>query len=248
MRRILIVEASDVLAQLFKETCFSEDIVRICTDGYTALELLEAFRPEILLLNLTLPYKTGWEVLLEATYLPRQTVVFSYLSNPYISYGLGCLGVQHVLHMPTPDSIRQALLWMENNQTGVRADLRQQVTAHLQRLGIPKDLEGYQILSVALPLLVRTPDQALGKELYPAVVCALGKGNEKTVEHSLREAVTQGWKHRSDIIWAEYFARNGNGQIRCPTNKQFLMAVLSRLQKDMGLQEQIQRKIDRHGR
>lgn len=248
MRRILIVEESEVLAQLFQETCFPEDTVRICTDGYAALELLEEFRPEILLLNLTLPYKTGWEVLLEATYLPRQTVVFSYLSNPYISQGLGCLGVQCVLHMPTPDSIRQALVWMQSNRTGVRADLRQRVTEHLQRLGIPKNLDGYQILAVALPLLVHTPDQALGKELYPAVVCALGKGNEKTVERSMRDGITQGWQRRNDIIWAEYFPRNSNGQISCPTNKQFLMALLDKLQKETRLQEQIREQYSLSGR
>lgn len=233
MRRVLIVEQSDILVRVMTKDFLPEDEIRSCADGITALHMLAEFRPDILVLNMSLPYKTGLDVLMESVYLPPQILVCSYVTNPYVTRMLGLLGVQCVLHMPTAGSVRRALTLMSDQHDRIRPDMRQLVTEHLRRLGISPNLDGHKMLLVGLPLLYNDPTQPLVKEFYPAVACAVGKESPAAVEKSIRDAITKAWECRDESAWEQYFSRNGRGQISNPTNKKFLTTLISRLQQEL---------------
>lgn len=238
MRRVLIADGSEILIQLIAKACFADDEVYRCTDGHSALEMLVQHRPEIFLLNLSLPYKDGLAVLREAVFLPRRVIAMTYLSDPHILRELEALGVQYVLHMPTADGVRQALATVEARLSGVRTDLRGQTVFHLQQLGISPKLQGYQMLVVGLPIFCRDPAQLLDKELYPAIVCAMGQGSTASVERSVRQAIRSGWKNRTDRVWRQYFPVNARGEIRCPTVKSFLKVLAPLLEAQCDAQEE----------
>jgi DNA-binding response OmpR family regulator len=64
--KILIVEDEEALAQVLKEKFEKEDFeVKIVVDGETALPLVKSFMPDMVLLDLILPKKSGVEVLKE---------------------------------------------------------------------------------------------------------------------------------------------------------------------------------------
>ncbi len=130
------------------------------------------------------------------------------------------------------ETVQQALDFEENMIPTVRTDLRSQILNHLHRLGIPNNLDGYQMLTVGLPLYMQDPGQTLSKELYPAIACAMGRGSSQTVERSVRQAIHAGWKHRDDRVWREYFMPDAGGTATCPNNKKFLTALLTRLQQE----------------
>ncbi len=232
MRRVLIVDESEMLVQIITKACFGDDEVRFCADGNTALALLAQYRPDLLVINMSLPYKDGLTVLRQAAFLPRQVLAISYLTDPYILRELGALGVQYVLHMPTPSGVRQALKTMANMESGIRADLRSAVVEHLHRLKIPTNLDGYRMLVVGLPLFYKDLSQPLGKELYPAIICALGQGSEQTVERSMRQTIKAAWKNRTDSVWTQYFPPNSRGVIPCPSTKKFLTVLARQLQQE----------------
>ena len=233
MRRILIVEQSDILVQVMTHDCQPEDEVRACADGITALQMLSEFRPDVLVINLSLPYKTGMDVLMEASFLPGQIIACSYVTSPFVLRALGVLGVQYVLHMPTAASLKRALATPPDAYGGVRPDLRQRVTEHLRRLGVAPNLEGYKMLLVGLPLLCSDPTQPLGKEFYPAVAATVEKDSASAVEKAIRDVITKAWERRDDSVWQQYFPRNGRGQISNPSNSRFLKTLVQCL-----LQEQ----------
>lgn len=232
MRRVLIVDHSDVFIRAVSDACFAADQVLSCSDGSEALSLLSDFRPDLLILNLSMVYTDGFTVLRQAQFLPETVILTSYVADPYVMRIAGALGVRYVLQMPTPIGIRHALKEIEKSPPGVRTDLRSVVLGHLHRLGIPTDLDGHQILTLGLPLYLQDPDQTLSKELYPAIACAMGRGTAQTVERSIRQAVQAGWKHRNEQIWREYFPTNAAGIISCPNNKKFLTAMLVQLQQE----------------
>ena len=232
MRRVLIVDDSELLVQHIANACFSGDEVCSCGDGNTALDMLSAFCPDLLLLNMTLPYKDGLAVLREAAFLPKTILAISYMTDPHVVRMLGALGVQYVLHMPTARGIDQALQYLQQVSPAVRTDLRSSVIEHLHRLRIPTNLDGYRMLAVGLPLFLGDIGQQLGKELYPAIACAMGYGTEQTVERSIRQAIKTGWKCRDDHVWGQYFPPNTRGVISCPSNKKFLMTLAQRLQEE----------------
>lgn len=232
MRRVLIVDDSEILIDYFTRSCFADDQVFSCPDGLQAIEMLSECKPDLLVINLSLAYMDGLAVLRQAEFLPKTVIAISYVSNPHLLRVLGALGVRHTLYMPTPKALRQALEAEKNMVPRVRTDLRSQVLHHLHRLGIPTNLDGYQILTVGLPLYMRDPGQTLSKELYPAIVCAMGRGSNQTVERSIRQAIRAGWKHRDDSVWREYFTPGDGDVIPCPNNKKFLTALMTQLQQE----------------
>ncbi|MCL4406211.1 MAG: response regulator [Patescibacteria group bacterium] len=62
--KIAIVEDEEALAQVLKEKLEKEKFdVKIAVDGETALPLIKAFTPDMILLDLLLPKKPGLDVL-----------------------------------------------------------------------------------------------------------------------------------------------------------------------------------------
>lgn len=233
VRRVLIVEQSEILIRVLAKDCRPEDDVRFCADGMTALSMLAEFRPDVLVINMSLPYKTGLDVLMESTYLPPYILVSSYVTNPYVTRVLGVLGVQCILHMPTAGSLRRALDLLSDEHGRIRPELRQQITQHLRRLGLNPGMEGYKMLVVGLPLLFQDPTQPLVKEFYPAVADAMGKVSPAAVEKTIRDVVSKAWQCRNDSVWEQYFSRNGQGKISHPSNGKFLKTLVYCLQQEM---------------
>lgn len=230
-RRILIVDESEYFIQLVARKCFAGDEVRSCSDGFGALAMLKDFRPDLLLMSLSLPFLDGLSVLRQAAYLPETVLVVSNMTDPQTLRMVYALGVDHVLCLPTPSTVLRALDRASDTTPGIRKDLRSSILEHLHRLGIPTDLDGYQMLTVGLPLYLKDPGQTLGKELYPAIACAMDRGSSQTVERSIRQAIHAAWKRRDERIWGMYFPPGPNGTIPCPNNKKFLTALLAHLQE-----------------
>jgi DNA-binding response OmpR family regulator len=66
MQKILIVEDEEALAKVLEEKFQREKFeVKIAVDGEAGVEAVRQFRPEMILLDLILPKKSGFDVLKE---------------------------------------------------------------------------------------------------------------------------------------------------------------------------------------
>ena len=92
----------------------------------------------------------------------------------------------------------------------------------LTELRVPVHKAGYRQLLTAIPLFARDPRQSLSKELYPAVAEALGYSDWKTIEYSIRRAISGAWSHRDPAAWKKYFPSDK----KAPSNKVFISAML----------------------
>src|SRR3989344_3964847 len=64
MAKILIVEDEEVLLEVLKEKLEEDDYdVRIARDGEEAISVTKTFKPDLILLDLLLPKKSGFDVL-----------------------------------------------------------------------------------------------------------------------------------------------------------------------------------------
>ena len=90
----------------------------------------------------------------------------------------------------------------------------------------PAELEQKKITCIPLKVLFGTEEFeeniSLSKELYPFIASRMQLSDYRAVEHSIRQAIHQGWEHRDPEIWNQYFPDDS----KCPSNKIFL-AVLS---------------------
>ena len=225
--KLLIADGGDEFRQALAGVLSERYAVRTCSNGVQALELLRAFRPDILVTDLMLPQLDGLTLLqlaFQEGIRPRVLVTATYFSD-YIRGTLDRLGVDY--YMQKPCSL-QALAYRIADFTAADAPAaintvqpEDWVSATLLRLGIGAHLDGFRYLQIAIPHFRQDTHQAITKELYVAVAETCGK-EAKQVERSIRSAIENAWKRRTDRIWAEYFSPGPDGTIPKLSNGKFI--------------------------
>ena len=100
MHRLLIADSDDGFLMAAKEAFSSDFEVMTCQDGETALELLSTLQPQVLIVNLMLPFKDGLTVLQEAAVLPPVTIATTPIILPYIENACSALKIGYLMVSP----------------------------------------------------------------------------------------------------------------------------------------------------
>lgn len=228
MQVLLIAESSEYFRRALADAFSADFQVHTCADGYDALELLQSLQPDGLIINMSLAFKDGLSVLREAERLPPVVMALCATRSSYILHSLQEAGVSFI--MPIPCTVRTVhTRFLELTTAGLQEmafrQLQTQVAAHLQLLGFPSHLGGYKMLCLAIALYHQDPQQALTKEIYPAVAEHLSGNYEiPAIERSIRSAISVAWHHRDGAVWKEYFPKG-----KLPSNKQFISAIAQKL-------------------
>ena len=225
MLKILIADGSEPFTDALTEVLKKDFELKICHDGETALELLLSYEPDILILNFMLPYKDGLTLLQQSAHKPKIILAISPYVNPYIEQTAANLGVQYIMIMPKVDALRVRLLDMIASDLSPREEPKSQVMVHLHILNFFTHLDGYHQLCVGIPLFLQNPGMRLSKELYPVIADHFGLPDARTVEHSIRKAITAAWDRKNPTVWEKYFP----GCKACPTNKAFISRLAEML-------------------
>lgn len=227
MQRILIADAAGDWRELLEHALSQQYLLRTCSDGRQAEELLERFRPDVLILDLMLSGADGLSVLrfMEGcTQRPRIIVTGRYFSE-FTNKALDHYQVDSVMMKPcTVQSVLdrvEELLEQELLLFPLGLNPYDDITALLVRLGIRTSQQGFRFLRRGILMLMEDPTQQLTKVLYPAIAVEF-KTTKENVEKALRTSVTHGWRNRRDDVWRYYFPPAPNGQIPKPTAGQFL--------------------------
>ena len=229
MQKLLIADSSEPFTAALTNALCKDFQIQVCPDGETALELLLSFRPDVLILNLQLPYKDGLTVLQEAAFLPEHILATTSFLSPYVERCAAALGVTYAMITPSVTALRVRVMDMvQQNKTALQPeDLPAATITHLHILSLKTSVDGYRQLCEAIPLFYMDSHQLLSKELYPAVAAKCGCKDSRSVEHSIRKAIEAAWETRNKTVWEKYFP----GYKKCPTNKQFISKIAEMLKK-----------------
>lgn len=235
MQKLLIADSSEIFMSALKAALEKEFHICTCGDGSTLAGLLAEYQPDVLILNLMLPYTDGITALQASTFHPPVILAIAMHMSAYVERAVTDLGIDYTMIAPSVDSVVLRLRdLMRSYETPTdTADIQEQIRHHLRMLNIPTHLDGHRQLCIALPLFAQNPQQRITKELYPAVARIFGCHDWRSVEHSVRNAIVYGWKHRDNAIWRKYFGLSANGTVSCPSNKEFL-SRLAELLKESG--------------
>lgn len=223
MRTLLLVDGAEEVTAAIAYYLRGEFSVSVCHDGEKALRLLQSQRPDILVMNLMLPYMDGLTMLQESAYCPPVVLAWSYFVNDYVAERALAVGVNMLLITPSPRTVAVRLMDLLNGCPAEEkpATPEAKVALQLHLLGFAGGRDGYRQLCVGIPLFCEDPQQNLSKELYPAIARLCDGKTEKCVEHSIRNAIEHAWKHRKGTAWERAFP----GTERCPTNKTFIARI-----------------------
>jgi len=226
-RTALIVDPSQEVREGLAEALKPDFRVMGCGDGNSALDLLDRLKPDVLILELSLPRLDGIGVLRrmrEMDSVPR-VLVFTENRAVFALAALETLRVDYVMYKPTPaaivaERVRELLApRCADPLTWETADI-------LLALSIPEPCQGYRHLLTGLPLLAAQPVQFLGKTFY-LEIAQRNNATSNSVEKAIRDAIHAGWENGDPRAWHRYFP----GITRCPQNKQFLTRLAAVLQR-----------------
>lgn len=224
MQRLLIADSSEIYISALESALAGQFDIYTCCDGESALTALQTFRPDILVLNLSLPYKDGITLLQESTFRPPIIVTLTGYISHYVEHSLGELGVDYTMISPSVSSLCLRLMDLTERYNTLPDSMDPQAVTshHLHLLNIPSHRDGYRQLLVAVPLFAKNPMQFMTKELYPQVAKICGSRDGRAVEHSIRKVIASAWKCRDNAVWRKYFPPGPRGSIPCPSNKEFI--------------------------
>lgn len=224
MQKLLIADSSAVFAEALEGALQEQFEIVTCADGMTLQELLPLYQPDILILNLMLPYKDGLTVLQESVFHPSVILAITTHLSAYTERSILSLGIDYTMIAPAVDTVVLRLqdLIRQYTPQAKTMSLEERAAYHLKLLNFPNHLDGYRQLCLALPMYADNPRQLLTKELYPDVAKRGDFKDGRSVEHSIRKAIYASWMHRDNAVWRKYFSFGPDGTIPCPSNKVFL--------------------------
>ena len=220
MYKILVAEDSDAYSFLLQDLFEREFDMQFCRDGETALELLQSFQPDAMVINLMLPFKDGLTVLQESPFKPRAVLAITPFLSEYVTKAAEGAGVHYLTILPSPQSLRLRLLDLIATNVAPKEDLRMQTIVMLHTLNFKPHLDGYHQLCMAIPIYALNPSIRLSKELYPQIAEAFLLPDPRTVEHSIRKAIRAAWRRMQPEVWGKFFPLEGRDRSACPTNKE----------------------------
>lgn len=232
-QKILLVDASPEFCGVISDMLGGSVELVLCHDGIKALELLERFRPDVLVTDLTLPGLDGISLLKAATGLtPRPAcLVTTRFLSPYIENTIESLRVDMVVMKPCDvRSLADLILDLSQQKEmgALSASYDDPIINALIALNVPTNRSGFQVLADAIGIYMDCPGISMTKELYPI----LGKRHERSVcatERVIRTALQDAWETRDEKIWRIYFHPDHTGHIARPSNSSFISAIAEHL-------------------
>lgn len=233
-KRLLIADSTAEFCVALETILQDEFCIRIAHSGTEALDLLDQFAPQMLVLDVTLPGLDGIRVLeyAAAQGLRMKTLVTTPVRSEYIFSKLMQLEVSYVLMKPcnlkiAAERVRDIAADGDALPATARSD-EQKLAAILLELGFNPKHNGYHYLCAAVHLFGTDNTQSLTKELYGAVGAVYGV-HWQQVERSVRTALEAAWNHRDERIWKQWFPAGTLSAAKRPTNGEVICRLAEHL-------------------
>ena len=97
--KLLIAVKSEIMTELLVSSLSMHD-VHTCDTGPDALAMLEKYRPDALILDLTLPIMDGLTVLRKTSFRPHSILALTNLATPAVLQAAADAGVQDMILIP----------------------------------------------------------------------------------------------------------------------------------------------------
>lgn len=96
-----------------------------------------------------------------------------------------------------------------------------------KELGIPSDSDGAEYVRNAARVLCISPGKSLTKGVYLMVgMMSEEKAGADQVRIAIASCIRNAWEERDEDVWACYFPVGRPGRTECPSNLEFLMAIV----------------------
>nr|WP_312576283.1 sporulation transcription factor Spo0A [Sedimentibacter sp.] len=227
------------------------DVVEMVDDGLKAVEAVEKYEPDILILDIIMPHLDGLGVLekLHKKNLSKfpKVIVLSAVGHDKVTQRAISMGVDYYIVKPFNfESFAERMMQISEFETSrvqnknkeviynekVKSELSLEVkiTEILHEVGVPAHIKGYQYLRTSIIDVVNNIELlgAITKELYPSIAIkytTTPSRVERAIRHAIEVAWTRGKIETINNIFG-YTIHNNKGK---PTNSEFIAMISDKL-------------------
>jgi len=238
-KTLLIVDSAETFREALEATLKDEFCIHIANSGEKALEILDRFAPDVMVMDVMLPGVDGISVLQHTRQRGYATKVLATISvrSEYILDKLMQLQVSYVLLKScsvavAAERVREiAYAYCQIPKT--LEDEGQKLAQILLELGWNPKHNGYRYLCKAVTLYAADRTQLLTKELYVAVGKVYGVSWQQ-IERSIRGALEAAWKNRNDQSWYKWFPAGTLSALKRPTNGEVICRLAEHFRLEKG--------------
>lgn len=223
-------------------------ILDMATNGNEAIEMIRRYSPDVVLLDLVMPYLDGLGVLHELKNLKIQKrpkiIVMSAVSHDIVTKNVIALGADYFMIKPCDMHLLEERIRMIGRLTSQKDDcdlrisnvqnLEVTITAIIHEIGIPAHVKGYHYLREAIIQVItdNTLINAITKQLYPSIAKKFSTEPSR-VERAIRHAIELAWDRGNTDTLNSFFGytiQNSKGK---PTNSEFIAMIADKLMLNM---------------
>lgn len=241
--RVVLADGDDLFCAQLQEAMENArelQTVGVAQDGCRAVELVREQKPDVLVLDMSLPQKDGLTVIKEIHGMERRPMILlmSYYMTEFVADTVSGMGVQYIMLKPSEASavaerVRDLCDARSRSRSAApqQVDVEAMVTNIIHEIGVPAHIKGYQYLREAILIAIDDMDviNAITKVLYPQVAKAFATTPSR-VERAIRHAIEVAWD-RGDLETLQrffgYTVSNTKGK---PTNSEFIALIADKLQ------------------
>ena len=263
-------EINIVIADNNRELCatladlieLQEDMKLIGTayDGIEALQIVEETKPNVLILDITMPYLDGIGVLEKLAEFdqPPIVIILTAFEQEAMIQRLITMGASYYMVKPFDagtliERIRQFAkkqqpsplkaiktseepgIYASNRREKTNNQLELEVSKLFHEMGIPAHFRGYAYLRDAI-IMAAKEVEVLGnitKNLYPRIAEKY-RSSASGVESAIRHTIEIGWERGNSEFIRDFFGTE-NGKNRFPTTASFIAKVADKLRLESKL-------------
>ena len=256
LKKVRIVIADDnkefrLILKDFLESKNLFDVVEMADDGLKALDAVQKFEPDILILDIIMPHLDGLGVLeklhkMELKKFPK-VIILSAVGHDKVTQRAINMGVEYYIVKPfnfesfadriiqiseleTSKVQNKSKEIVHNEKVNEELSLEVKITEILHEVGVPAHIKGYQYLRTSIIDVVNNIELlgAITKELYPMIAqkyTTTPSRVERAIRHAIEVAWTRGKIETINNIFG-YTIHNNKGK---PTNSEFIAMIADKL-------------------
>ena len=223
------------------------EVVGTAYDGKKAYELVLDKKPDILLIGIVMPFLDGLAVMSKiagnsSISSKPKTIVISPSGNESLINSAMNHGAMYFLVKPFEFSVvRDRIVDLcagsvhGSKGTDIRTkDVETNITRHIQQLGVPAHIKGYQYIRDAITMVIDDMDaiNSITKVLYPTVARHYNTTPSR-VERAIRHAIEVAWDRGNPDVLNDLFGYTITSSKGKPTNSEFIAMIADKIRLEM---------------
>ena len=252
--RVVIADNNKAYAEMIRnhfQADYRFNVVSVVSDGFDVIEKVETLKPDVLIMELTLPSLDGMSVLsrLREKYTSfngggsvkkPMIIAISAMQKESIAGDAVALGADYFMMKPlSAESLVSTITRFYKSKGTAGAvfksrsgitDIETMVTETIHEIGIPAHIKGYQYLRHAIMIVVNNLDiiNSITKKLYPTVAQDFNTTASR-VERAIRHAIEVAWDRGDTEVLNSIFGYTVANSKGKPTNSEFIAMIADRL-------------------